>query len=238
MKQGVVYALMGVIVILGLAVGYLLGQGGGSGAAAAGWQEESEKLAQQIETLTQKIDTLQGRIATLENEVAALPTSSAPGTGTEGGPGLKIAYVDMFKVLQELQDSPLVKQALEQFRSEQQKIQQELAEWEQKFNEGEITKKQLDEKRFELELRLREINLQLSAPIQKEMLEIIRQIGQEQGYGLIIDNPASQLNAIVLYSQSGQADDITQEVIQRLSARLEEQQNQGESEGDGSSEGE
>ena len=234
MKQGVVYALMGVIVVLGLAVGYLLGQGGNPDAAAAGWQEESEKFSRQIETLTQKIDALQGRVATLENEVAALPASSPAGSEAEGGPSLKIAYVDMFKVLQELQDSPLVKQALEQFRSEQQKIQQELAEWERKFNEGEITKKQLDEKRFELELRLREINLQLSAPIQKEMLEIIRQIGQEKGYGLIIDNPASQLNAIVLYSQSGQADDITQEVIRRLSARLEEQQN----ETDGSSEGE
>lgn len=229
MKQGVVYALMGVIVVLGLAVGYLLGQGGnpGAGAAAAGWQEESEKLSQ-------KIDALQGRIQTLENKVATLLASS----GAEGGAGLKIAYVDMFKVLQELQDSPLVKQALEQFRAEQQKIQEELADWERKFNEGEITKKQLDEKRFELELRLREINLQLSAPIQKEMLEIIRQIGQERGYGLIIDNPASQLNAIVLYSQSGQADDITQEVIERLRARLEEQQNNSSTEGDGSSESE
>lgn len=236
MKQGVVYALMGVIVVLGLAVGYLLGQGGGSGAVAAGWQEESEKLSQQIESLSQQIDALQGRIATLENEVAS-PPRRTEGTETEGGPGWKIAYVDMFKVLQELQDSPLVKQALEQFRAEQQKIQEELADWEQKFNEGEITKKQLDEKRFELELRLREINLQLSAPIQKEMLEIIRQIGREKGYGLIIDNPASQLNAIVLYSQSGRADDITQEVIQRLSDRLQEQSNQ-ETEGDGSTEGE
>jgi len=232
MKQGVLYALMGIIVVLGLAVGYLLGQGGGSDAAAAGWQEESAKLSQQLGDLTQKVDALQGRIATLEAEVSALPASSS---GAAGGAGLKIAYVDMFKVLQELQDSPLVKQALEQFRAEQQKIEEELADWEKKFNEGEITKKQLDEKRFELELKLREINLQLSAPIQKEMLEIIRQIGEEKGYGLIIDNPASQLNAIVLYSQSGQADDITQEVIQRLRARLEEEQNNSSTEGDGPS---
>ncbi len=236
MKQGAIYALVGAIVVLGLAVGYLLGQGGGFGAAAAEWREESEKLSQQIEALTQKIDDLQGRVATLENEVAALPAAAS--SGAEGGAGLKIAYVDMFKVLQELQDSPLVQRALEQFRAEQQKIQEERAEWERKFNEGEITKKQLDEKLFELELRLREINLQLSAPIQKEMLEIIRQIGQEKGYGLIIDNPASQLNAIVLYSQSGQADDITREVIERLRTRLEEQQSEGQTEGDGGEEGE
>lgn len=236
MKQGVVYALIGVVVVLGLAVGYLLGQGGSPGAAAAVWRQESEKLGQQIERLTQELGALEERVAGLEGKLTAPQAQASTGAEGAAGAGLKIAYVDMFKVLQELQDSPLVKQALEQFRAEQQKIQEELAEWEKKFNEGEITKRQLDEKRFELELRLREINLQLSAPIQKEMLEIIRQIGQEKGYGLIIDNPASQLNAIVLYSQAGQADDITQEVIQRLSARLqEEQQDQGEAEGDGSS---
>jgi Skp family chaperone for outer membrane proteins len=52
------------------------------------------------------------------------------------------------------------------------------------------------------------------------MLEIIQQIGQERGYGLVIDNPASQLNAIVLYK--GTSDDITEEVITRLSAQLKQ----------------
>ncbi|GEM_PF-3100783 len=239
MKQSGMYVLVGIVVLLGGAVGYLLGQrGSDSEEASAAWQEERAQLVQQVETLSQTLRGLQERIAALEQETAARPAaSSGAGSQAADGTGLKIAYVDMFKVLQELQNSPLVQQALERFRAEQQKIQEELAEWERRFNEGEITKRQLDEKRFELELRLREINLQLSAPIQKEMLEIIRQIGQEKGYGLIIDNPASQLNAIVLYSQSGQADDITQEVIQRLRTRLEEPTEpspDSESEGDGS----
>jgi Skp family chaperone for outer membrane proteins len=133
----------------------------------------------------------------------------------------------MFRVLQEVQESELVRQALEQYREEQQKIAQQKDEWRKRFEQGEITKKQLDEKLLELDLRLQELNLQLSAPIQREMLQIIREIGQEKGYSLIIDNPASQLNPVVLHSQAGQADDITQEVTQRLSAKLEKDGDEG-----------
>ncbi len=214
------------VVIVGV-VGFFVGRGFQQTGSSAEWQEAIAQVNAQIETLTQEVSNLQGQISSLEQAVAATTETGA----SPSGESLKIAFVDMFRVLQELQDSELIKQALEQFRGEQQKIQQELDEWEKKFQAGEITKKELDEKRFELELRLREINLQLSAPIQRQMLEIIRQLGQERGYGLILDNPASQLNAIVLYSQSGQADDITQEVIDRLKAQLEEQQKNESGEG-------
>lgn len=207
------------VVVIGVAM-FFVGRGLQQTDGSTEWQEAISGVNAQVESLGQQVGQLQEKISTLEEAVASTAEPSAEG----GGAGLKIAYVDMFRVLQELQDSELVKQALEQFRGEQQKIQQELDDWEKKFQAGEITKKELDEKKFELELKLREINLQLSAPIQRQMLEIIRQIGQEKQYGLILDNPASQLNAIVLYSQSGQADDITQEVIDRLKAQLEEQQ--------------
>jgi Skp family chaperone for outer membrane proteins len=216
-----------VIVIIGIAIGFFVGRGFQRTDSSTEWQEAVAKVSAQIEALSQEVGKLQEKISSLEQTAVSTAEVGAEG----GGESLKIAYVDMFRVLQELQDSELVKQALEQFREEQQKIQQELDDWEKKFQAGEITKKELDEKKFELELKLREINLQLSAPIQRQMLEIIRQIGQEKQYGLILDNPASQLNAIVLYSQSGQADDITQEVIERLKGQLEEQQKNESGEG-------
>jgi Skp family chaperone for outer membrane proteins len=222
------------------ALGFLLGQATQRGDT--GWESAAQELSAQVETLSQsveafqaqiagleqKVDALEGQLASLASQGAASPASISPGET------LKIAYVDMFRVLQELQDSELVKQALAQFREEQARIRQQEEDLQKQFNEGKISKKELDEKLFELEMRLREINLQLSAPIQRQMLEIIRQIGQEKGYGLIIDNPASQLNAIVLYSQSGQADDITQAVIERMKAQLETQ-SEGQSSGDGES---
>ena len=197
MKQGMGAALLVVVVVVALGLGFFGGQlwkGGavpGSGASA-----DLEKLAKRVETLEQ---------------------SPARGSG-----GFRIAYVDMFKVLQEMRESDLVKTSLEQYRGEEEKIKQQEEELRKKFDKGEISKKQLDDKMAELNLQLQQINLQLSAPIQKQMLEIIQQLGQEKGYGIIIDNPASQLNAIVLYSQAGNADDITQEVITRFSAQLKQ----------------
>jgi Skp family chaperone for outer membrane proteins len=222
MQRGTWILSIVVVVIIGVAIGFFVGRGFQRPDSSTEWQEAVAEVGAQIEALSQQVGQLQEKISSLEQAAVSTPEAGAEG----GGESLKIAYVDMFRVLQELQDSELIKQALEQFRGEQQKIQQELDDWEKKFQAGEITKKELDEKKFELELKLREINLQLSAPIQRQMLEIIRQIGQEKQYGLILDNPASQLNAIVLYSQSGQADDITQVVIERLKAQLEEQQQQ------------
>ena len=157
-----------------------------------------------------------GSSSDLEKRVASLEQ----GSSAHGQSGFKVAYVDMFKVLQDLRESDLVKSSLEQYRTEQQKITQQKDDWTKKFQRGEISKKDLDDKLLELDLELQQINLQLSAPIQKQMLEIIRQIGQAKGYALVIDNPASQLNAIVLYSQSGNADDITDEVIAQLKSQL------------------
>ncbi len=234
-------AAVGVVAAVVLAaLGFLLGQATQRGDT--GWESAAQELSAQVETLSQSVEAFQARIAgleqkvdTLEGQLASLASQGAASPASAStGETLKIAYVDMFRVLQELQDSELVKQALAQFREEQARIRQQEEDLQKQFNEGKISKKELDEKLFELEMRLREINLQLSAPIQRQMLEIIRQIGQEKGYGLIIDNPASQLNPIVLYSQSGQADDITQAVIERMKAQLETQ-SEGQSSSDGES---
>ncbi len=233
---------IGVVAAAALAaIGFLLGQATQRGDT--GWESATQELSAQIETLSQNVESFQAKISGLEQKVGALEEQlaslasqeTASPASTSPGETLKIAYVDMFRVLQELQDSEIVKQALAQFREEQARIRQQEEDLQKQFNEGKISKKELDEKLFELEMRLREINLQLSAPIQRQMLEIIRQIGKEKGYGLIIDNPASQLNAIVLYSQSGQADDITQEVIERMKAQLEAQsEDQSSSNGESS----
>lgn len=201
MKQGMGLVLLVVAVVVALGLGFF-GAQMWRGDSSAGSATDTD------------IDSLAKRVTALEQ------------SQSRGSAGFKIAFVDMFRVLQELKESALVKGSLEQYREEQQKIAQQKDEWTKKFQQGEISKKQLDEKLLELELQLQQINLQLSAPIQKQMLEIIQKIGQEKGYALIIDNPASQLNAIVLYSQAGSADDITPEVITRLSAQLKQNENQ------------
>jgi len=198
MKQGIWSALLVTAVIIALAVGFF---GGRVWQGGAGDKAEIERLSGELDDLRERVDELEGALS-----------SAQAGS-------FKVAYVDMFRVLQDVQEIELVSQALEQYREEQQKIAEQQEEWRKKFEQGEITKKELEEKLLELDLKLQELNLKLSAPIQKEMLQIIREIGQEKGYSLIIDNPASQLNAIVLYSQAGEADDITSLVTERLKAQ-------------------
>ena len=247
MRGSTVAASVVAALLLG-ALGFWLGQSTAQPSRAE-WKDAVQDLRAQLETLSQALDayqaeqaeqgaklaSLERRVSALEERLASAESREAETEGAraeEAGGGFKVAYVDMFRVLQELQDSPVVRRALEAFREERARILQLEQELERQFEEGKITKKELDEKKFELQLRLQEINLQLSAPIQRQMLEVIRRIGQEKGYGLILDNPASQLNPIVLYSQAGQADDITQEVIERLKAQLEAQQPDQEQESD------
>lgn len=252
--RGSTVAVSVVAALLLGALGFWLGQSTAQPSRAE-WKDAVQDLRAQLETLSQALDayqaeqaeqgakltSLERRVSALEERLASAESREAEAEAEaeeegaraeEADGGFKVAYVDMFRVLQELQDSPVVRRALEAFREERARILQLEQELERQFEEGKITKKELDEKKFELQLRLQEINLQLSAPIQRQMLEVIRRIGQEKGYGLILDNPASQLNPIVLYSQAGQADDITQEVIERLKAQLEAQQPDQEQEPD------
>jgi Skp family chaperone for outer membrane proteins len=200
MKQGLSAVLLVGAVVVALGLGFFGGQiwkGGGSSVIEG--------------NPTASLEDLTRRVAALERTGPTRSSSSGD---------FKIAYVDMFKVLADLKDSPLVKASLEQYQLQKQKIDLEREELNKKFQQGELSKKQLDEEVEKLLIQLQELNLKLSAPIQRQMLEIIQQIGQERGYSLIIDNPASQLNPTVLYSQAGGADDITPEVITRLSAQL------------------
>lgn len=222
MRQGTWTAVLVALAVVALIGGFLAGQNltGSTGAS----EQRVEELTSQVERLNGQVSAFEERLATLENGTAA-PGSSASGD-------FRIAYVDMFKVLQDLQGSELVKGALQQYRERQQEIQQQIEAIREQFQQGEITAKERDERIQELELQLQRLNLELSAPIQQKMIEVIRQIGEEKGYSLVIDNPASQYNAIVLYSQTGAADDITQEVVERLTQRLEEenaQETSGES---------
>ena len=198
---------------------------------------QTEQVGTQLDDLTARIGDLRDRISNLQQQLGS--GNSGASSGNTSGSGFEFAYVDMFQVLQDLQDSPIVAEPLQQYREEQQRIEQQKADVRQRFQAGELTASERDQRLSELDAQLQQLNLQLSAPIQQNMIEVIRQIGDEQGYDLVIDNPASQYNAIVLYSQSGQVDDITTQVVEQLKERLRQQQaEQGESsDGNGSSSG-
>ena len=263
MKNGTLTAVFGVVLVIGLILGLVAWQGLQRGltdlenrVAELSQQSQSvspdrvdqlsrqtDQVGSQLDNLTSRIGELRAQMSSIQDQLGNSGTSSGSANGSSGG-AFKFAYVDMFQVLQDLQDSPLVAEPLQQYREEQQRIEQEKETVRQQFQSGEITATERDQRLSELDSQLQQLNLQLSAPIQQNMIEVIREIGQNQDYDLVIDNPASQYNAIVLYSQSGQVDDITGQVVEQLKQRLREQQNgssdgspNGSSNGDGASNG-
>lgn len=263
MKNGLWTLAIGAVLAIGLALGIVAWQGMQQqlntleARVAELSQQEGQtaspdrmnELTQQTEQLGSQLDDLSAQFGELRDrlsDVQAEAGSSDSDASESDVPGrsFKFAYVDMFQVLQDLQESPLVAEPLQQYREEQQRIEQQKQEVRQRFEAGEITASERDQRLSELDAQLQQLNLQLSAPIQQNMIEVIRQIGEERGFDLVIDNPASQYNAIVLYSESAQVDDITSQVVEQLTQRLREQQNeQGESsngssdEGDGAADG-
>lgn len=250
--------MIGVVLVVGLALGVVAWQGmqqrlsmledqvaelsqqQGQTASPNRVNELSERtgqMASQLDDLSASVGELRDRMANVEAQAGGPNSDTSEANAPNDA--FRFAYVDMFQVLQDLQDSPIVAEPLQEYREEQQRIEQQKEEVRQRFEAGEITASERDQRLSELDSQLQQLNLQLSAPIQQNMVEVIRQIGEDQGYDLVIDNPASQYDAIVLYSQSAQVDDITTAVVEQLKQRLREQQNeQGESSDGTSDEGE
>jgi len=256
MRIGIWTAIVGGVLVIGMALGVVAWQGMQQRlstlegqVAELGQQPTTSpdriaELSQRTEQLGSQLDELSVSVGELRDQVANVDTQAGGSNSTTSdanalGDDFKFAYVDMFQVLQDLQDSPLVAEPLQEYREEQQRIEQQKEEVRQRFEAGDITASERDQQLSELDAQLQQLNLQLSAPIQQNMIEVIRQIGEDRGYDLVIDNPASQYDAIVLYSESGQVDDITAQVVEQLTQRLREQQDeQGESSEGSSDEGE
>lgn len=203
MKQGVLAALIVGFVVVGAGIGFILG-GVGLGIGSPS--------DQRIKTLEAKVNDLTAQLTAMKG------SNTAPGS-------YKIAYVDMFKVLETLytMENEVVKQALADFETEKAKVEAQEAVLDTDFANGKISKTDHDNKVSELEMGLQKKNLELSAPIQSEILKAVKQIGQSSGYAFIIDNPASKLAPVVLDSQKGLADDITQQVIDALKETLKQE---------------
>jgi Skp family chaperone for outer membrane proteins len=182
MKQNWIWV---VVVVVALVAGYF----GGQSLSAPGVPEEVKK-----------------QIASLDQQVKALQTQLA-NTGASGGT-LKLAYLDANKVFTEYKGT---QGAVDKFKEEREKKQQELAKLKQDFEKAKLSSKEYEEGVVKLQQELQILDLQLTSEIQKKMLEVIKKIGQEKSYDWV-----TQRKDVVLYVKDGVMDDITFEVLTEL----------------------
>ncbi len=151
----------------------------------------------------QNIDDLRAKVAQLEKEVQDLKAQLA-----QSGSGLRIAYINAEKVFQDYKKTG---EAVEQFRKEAEKKQNELKALQEKFKKGLMSEDEFQREAARLQQELQQLDLQLTAEIQTEMIKVVEQIAKERGYDWV-----TQRKDVVLYANPSKIEDITYDVLKIL----------------------
>lgn len=151
----------------------------------------------------QNLDDLKSRVAQLESEVQELKAQLA-----QGGAGWRIAYINAEKVFQ---DYKRTTEAVEKFRVEAEKKQQELSGLQDKYKKGLLSEAEFQREATRLQQELQRLDLELTSQIQGEMIKVIEQIAKERGYHWV-----TQRKDVILYADPNLLEDITYDVLKIL----------------------
>jgi Skp family chaperone for outer membrane proteins len=201
-----------VLIVVALVAGFFGGRLSGGPAAGDGQlTSRIDQLEQQVNDLTTQLgglakaadlDSLKQQVGSLAQKVQA---------STSGG--LKIAYVNAEEVFLKYKGTAT---AVQQFSAEKQKREEELKQLQEQYRSGQISADEYQRRVQEIQQELQQLDLQLTAKVQQEMIAVITEVAQERGYDWV-----TRKKDVVLYIREGLMDDITDIVIERLNAKLE-----------------
>jgi Skp family chaperone for outer membrane proteins len=202
MKQVVWIVLIVVALVAGFFGGWL--SKGSAAAPDANLAEQVKQLQQQVSGLAKAADLtgLQKQVDSLARQVQA-----------SSGGGLSIAYVNADEVFLKYKGTAT---AVQQFSAEKDKRDQEVQTLTDQLKAGKITEAAYQNRVEEIQKELQQLDLQLTAKVQQEMIAVITEVAQEKGYDWV-----TQKKDVVLYSKAGLMDDITATVTERLNAKVE-----------------
>ncbi|MGQ9602452.1 MAG: OmpH family outer membrane protein [Candidatus Bipolaricaulia bacterium] len=192
MKQAVWIVLIVVALVAGFFGGWL---SKGSAAPDANLTEQVRKLEQEVKSLQQQVDSLAQKVQAGASR------------------GMKIAYVNADEVFIKYKGTTA---AVQQFNAEKAKKEKELQQLTEQLQAKKITQEEYQRRVEEIQTQLQQLDLQLTAKVQQEMIAVITEVAQEKGYDWV-----TRKKDVVLYSRPGLMDEITAAVIERLNAKLE-----------------
>ncbi len=173
-----------VLVAVALAAGFFGGQMTRGGEAVS-------------EDLKTKVSQLEAKVSALEKQLAARP-----------GAGLKIAYIHAEKVFQDYKKTT---EAVQKFRTEAEKKQQELKVLQDKFKKGLLSEDDFQREGTRIQQEMQRLDMELTVQIQGEMLKVIEQIAKERDFDWV-----TQRKDVILYAKPGVLEDITYDVLKKL----------------------
>lgn len=201
-----------VLIVVALVAGFF------GGRLSGGPSAEDGQLTSRIDQLEQQVSDLEAQLAGLAKaaDLASLRQqvdSLAQKVGTGTGGGLRIAYVNAEEVFLKYKGTAT---AVQQFSVEKQKKEEELKKLQEQYRAGQISEEEYRQRVQEIQQELQQLDLQLTAKVQQEMIAVITDVAEERGYDWV-----TRKKDVVLYVKAGLMDDITDIVIERLNAQLE-----------------
>lgn len=202
MKQVVWIVLIVVALVAGFFGGWL--SKGSSAAPDGNLAEQVKQLQQQMSGLAKAAD-----LTSLQKQVDSL----AQKVQVSAGGGMRIAYVNAEEVFLKYKGTAT---AVQQFSAKKEEKERELQQLAAQLQAKKITQEEYQRRVEEIQNELQQLDLQLTAKVQQEMIAVITEVAQEEGYDWV-----TRKKDVVLYSRPGLMVEITAEVIKRLNAKLE-----------------
>ncbi len=152
-------------------------------------------------------------VTSLKNNYDALSSKVDPTSvgATDSQKANKIALLDTARIFRDYKGSSA---AAEQFKAEREKGQKALEQLQKDLELGRISSADFSQRQAKLVADLQNFDLQLSAPIQRKMIEVTREIGRAKNYLMIFNNQEG--NLAVLYAKESEIEDITDEVLAKM----------------------
>ncbi len=214
MKTFSLLSLAVVVMVAGLLVGCDQGAAQNTDAAALA------ELQNQITQLQTELSDATTEITTLKTQIAQLSETGGNGStaGGSGGVNLKIGFVTAEEVFVKFSGTEA---AIEQYSTEKNGIEQELRDLQDQAAAGTMSQQEFLTKRQELEIRLAELDQQLTTEITEKIVQTVQDLGDEQGFDLI-----TRRNNVVLYypEEGGIVQDLTEQVLERMNAAADTDQ--------------
>ncbi len=202
--------LLAALVLVALGVGFFGGRISSGGQFNPAVDAKIKELSDNLAALSSKVDELTQRVA--QSDIAELEELKATIerlSKSTGFGALKIAYVrSPEEVMLKYKGT---EERVKKFREERAKRQAEIDALQKKFDAGELTRKELEERVNQLQMELAQLDQQLTNEIADKILVAVNEVGREKAYDLILKR-----KDVVLFYKEGLLEDITDQVIERM----------------------
>lgn len=205
MKSFSLLSFAAVLLVVGMLVGC------DQGVAQNTDSESLAGLQNQITQLQTGLTSATTEITGLKDQVTELSTTGTSGgtTSSGGGASLKIGFVNAEEVFVKFSGTEA---AIEQYRTQKDGIEQELRDLQDQAAAGTMSQQEFLTKRQELEIRLAELDQQLTNQITEQIVATVEALGEEQSFDLI----TTRKNVVLYYKDGGIVHDLTEVVLQRM----------------------